>query len=71
MLSIASPPAAPPDLSALGERVRPVALAGSQRVPVLPPLEPLLPQGLARGIGESIYVRDPDDLLVEFRCYEG
>jgi catechol 2,3-dioxygenase-like lactoylglutathione lyase family enzyme len=23
----------------------------------------------ARGIGESIYVRDPDDLLVEFRCY--
>ena len=23
----------------------------------------------ARGQGESIYVRDPDDLLVEFRCY--
>ena len=23
----------------------------------------------ARGIGESIYVRDPDDLLVEFRTY--
>jgi catechol 2,3-dioxygenase-like lactoylglutathione lyase family enzyme len=23
----------------------------------------------ARGIGESVYVRDPDDLLVEFRCY--
>jgi len=23
----------------------------------------------ARGMGESIYVRDPDDLLVEFRCY--
>ena len=23
----------------------------------------------ARGIGTSVYVRDPDDLLVEFRCY--
>ena len=23
----------------------------------------------AKGIGESIYVRDPDELLVEFRCY--
>src|SRR5262245_52343712 len=23
----------------------------------------------AHGMGESIYVRDPDDLLVEFRCY--
>jgi catechol 2,3-dioxygenase-like lactoylglutathione lyase family enzyme len=23
----------------------------------------------ARGIGDSIYVRDPDDLLVEFRSY--
>jgi catechol 2,3-dioxygenase-like lactoylglutathione lyase family enzyme len=23
----------------------------------------------ARGIGESVYVRDPDDLLVEFRTY--
>jgi catechol 2,3-dioxygenase-like lactoylglutathione lyase family enzyme len=23
----------------------------------------------ARGIGDSIYVRDPDDLLVEFRTY--
>jgi catechol 2,3-dioxygenase-like lactoylglutathione lyase family enzyme len=27
------------------------------------------PRSGARGIGESIYVRDPDDLLVEFRCY--
>jgi catechol 2,3-dioxygenase-like lactoylglutathione lyase family enzyme len=25
----------------------------------------------ARGQGESIYVRDPDGLLVEFRSYEG
>jgi catechol 2,3-dioxygenase-like lactoylglutathione lyase family enzyme len=25
----------------------------------------------ARGLGESIYVRDPDDLLVEFRSYDG
>jgi catechol 2,3-dioxygenase-like lactoylglutathione lyase family enzyme len=25
----------------------------------------------ARGVGESIYVRDPDDLLVEFRSYDG
>jgi catechol 2,3-dioxygenase-like lactoylglutathione lyase family enzyme len=25
----------------------------------------------ARGQGESIYVRDPDDLLVEFRSYDG
>jgi catechol 2,3-dioxygenase-like lactoylglutathione lyase family enzyme len=24
----------------------------------------------ARGLGESIYVRDPDDLLVEFRAYD-
>jgi catechol 2,3-dioxygenase-like lactoylglutathione lyase family enzyme len=24
----------------------------------------------ARGEGESIYVRDPDGLLVEFRTYE-
>ena len=24
----------------------------------------------ARGDGESIYVRDPDDLLVEFRTYD-
>ena len=23
----------------------------------------------ARGIGHSVYVRDPDDMLVEFRCY--
>jgi catechol 2,3-dioxygenase-like lactoylglutathione lyase family enzyme len=23
----------------------------------------------ARGIGESVYVHDPDGLLVEFRCY--
>ncbi len=23
----------------------------------------------ARGMGESVYVRGPDDLLVEFRCY--
>ena len=23
----------------------------------------------ARGIGQSMYVRDPDSLLVEFRCY--
>ena len=23
----------------------------------------------ARGLGQSIYVRDPDGLLVEFRCY--
>ena len=36
-------------LAALCERVRPGALAGSQRAPVLPPLEALLPQGLARG----------------------
>lgn len=27
------------------------------------------PRSGARGIGESIYVRDPDDLLVEFRSY--
>lgn len=27
------------------------------------------PRSGARGLGESIYVRDPDDLLVEFRCY--
>ena len=27
------------------------------------------PRGGARGIGQSVYVRDPDDLLVEFRCY--
>jgi len=27
------------------------------------------PRSGARGIGQSIYVRDPDDLLVEFRCY--
>jgi catechol 2,3-dioxygenase-like lactoylglutathione lyase family enzyme len=25
----------------------------------------------ARGLGQSIYVRDPDGLLVEFRCYPG
>lgn len=25
----------------------------------------------ARGAGDSIYVRDPDELLVEFRTYEG
>jgi len=25
----------------------------------------------ARGIGQSVYVRDPDGLLVEFRCYPG
>jgi hypothetical protein len=25
----------------------------------------------ARGMGDSIYVRDPDDLLVEFRSYSG
>jgi catechol 2,3-dioxygenase-like lactoylglutathione lyase family enzyme len=23
----------------------------------------------ARGLGQSIYVHDPDGLLVEFRCY--
>jgi catechol 2,3-dioxygenase-like lactoylglutathione lyase family enzyme len=23
----------------------------------------------ARGTGQSVYVRDPDGLLVEFRCY--
>ncbi|HEV7763096.1 MAG TPA: hypothetical protein VGO78_28990, partial [Acidimicrobiales bacterium] len=51
MSTAALHPAAPEPnaLSALGERVRPMALAGSQRVPVLPPLLPLLPQGLARG----------------------
>jgi len=27
------------------------------------------PRSGARGIGESVYVRDPDDLLVEFRTY--
>jgi len=27
------------------------------------------PRSGARGLGESIYVRDPDDLLVEFRFY--
>jgi len=25
----------------------------------------------ARGLGQSVYVRDPDGLLVEFRCYPG
>jgi len=25
----------------------------------------------ARGVGESVYVRDPDGLLVEFRTYDG
>ena len=32
----------------------------------------IVDQGLrsgAKGVGESIYVRDPDDLLVEFRSY--
>lgn len=29
------------------------------------------PRSGARGIGESVYVRDPDDLLVEFRSYPG
>jgi catechol 2,3-dioxygenase-like lactoylglutathione lyase family enzyme len=24
----------------------------------------------ARGVAESVYVRDPDGLLVEFRCYD-
>jgi catechol 2,3-dioxygenase-like lactoylglutathione lyase family enzyme len=28
------------------------------------------PRSGARGIGDSIYVRDPDDLLVEFRTYD-
>jgi hypothetical protein len=37
------------DLRALGERVRPFTLAGSQRVPVLPALGALLPEGLSRG----------------------
>jgi catechol 2,3-dioxygenase-like lactoylglutathione lyase family enzyme len=27
------------------------------------------PRSGARGIGQSVYVRDPDGLLVEFRCY--
>lgn len=27
------------------------------------------PRSGARGIGQSVYVRDPDDLLVEFRGY--
>ena len=27
------------------------------------------PRSGARGIGDSVYVRDPDGLLVEFRCY--
>ena len=27
------------------------------------------PRSGARGVGESIYVRDPDELLVEFRFY--
>jgi hypothetical protein len=45
----ADDPRATSGLAALGERVRPGALAGTQRVPVLPPLEALLPQGLARG----------------------
>lgn len=27
------------------------------------------PRSGARGTGESVYVRDPDDLLVEFRSY--
>jgi catechol 2,3-dioxygenase-like lactoylglutathione lyase family enzyme len=36
------------------------------------PALPIVDQGPrfgARGIGDSIYVRDPDDLLVEFRSY--
>lgn len=45
----ADDPRATRGLGALGERVRPGVLAGAQRVPVLPPLEALLPQGLARG----------------------
>lgn len=27
------------------------------------------PRSGARGVGQSVYVRDPDNLLVEFRCY--
>ncbi|MDP8986796.1 MAG: hypothetical protein M3N11_00370, partial [Actinomycetota bacterium] len=45
--------ARPVDLDALrevGERARPVALAGEQVLPVLDPLRPLLPEGgLRRG----------------------
>jgi catechol 2,3-dioxygenase-like lactoylglutathione lyase family enzyme len=29
------------------------------------------PRSGARGTGDSVYVRGPDDLLVEFRTYEG
>ena len=36
------------------ERTRPVALAGEQRLPVLPPLETLLPDGLRRGTTVSV-----------------
>ncbi len=42
-------------LDALAERVRPVTLAREQRLPVLGPLEPLLPDGgLRRGITVSV-----------------
>ena len=27
------------------------------------------PRSGAHGVGQSVYVHDPDDLLVEFRCY--
>ena len=42
-------------MDALAERVRPVTLAREQRLPVLGPLEPLLPDGgLRRGITVSV-----------------
>lgn len=50
-------PAAPAGLGALAQRVRPVSLAGSRRLPVLPPLEALLPQGLPRGAVVSVEPR--------------
>jgi hypothetical protein len=49
MASPAAHPAAPAELGALAQRVRPATLAGALRLPVLPALEELLPQGLPRG----------------------
>jgi hypothetical protein len=41
-------------LELLAYRVRPVMLAGQRRLPVLPPLERLLPEGLPRGVSVAV-----------------